>query len=315
MPLIMMRLLNFFFLLPLVFASNTVLAGYLEVTFLGTGTPQPDIDRFGPATMVEANGRYFLFDTGRGVTIRLKQAGIPLSKIEHVFLTHLHSDHVSGLADLMLTGWIWQRQNPLTITGPKGTQALGHHLEQAHQADIAYRSANTRLDAEHAKIKSHEIKKGGEVVYDNDGIKITAFLVNHYPVEPAYGYKIESGEQSIVISGDTSYSENLILHAKETDLLIHEIADAEQQLITNNPRLKRVMAYHTTPEQAASILNQVNPKQAIFTHVLLFVIDEQQVSKKIKNLYRGKFHIANDLLRVGVGKEIRLYPENSRIMR
>ena len=100
--------------LMLLFSINTARAGYMEVTLLGTGTPKPSIDRFGPSTLIEANGRYFIFDSGRGVSIRLQQAGVALSKIENIFLTHLHSDHISGLSDLWLTSWIWQR--PVSYT-------------------------------------------------------------------------------------------------------------------------------------------------------------------------------------------------------
>ena len=302
----MVKLLKPFILFTLLFIAGKASAAYLEVTLLGTGTPQPNIERFGSATLVKANGHYFLFDSGRGTTIRLKQAGVPLSQINQVFLTHLHSDHVSGLSDLMLTTWIWQRQKPITITGPKGTNSLSYHIEQAYQADIAYRSANTRLDETKATLNSIEIKEEG-IVYNDHGIQITAFLVNHYPVDPAYGYKIESGDQSIVISGDTSYSENLVVNAQGADLIIHEIADARQALLNRNPRLKKVMAYHTTPEQAARVFRQTQPKAAVYNHVLLFGISEQQVMNKTRALYDGKVEMGRDLMKIGVGEQIIFY--------
>jgi len=103
---------------------NLARASYIEITLLGTGGPPPNIERFGPSTVIETQGRYFVFDVGRGSTIRLQQAGIPLDKIEQVFLTHLHSDHITGLADLWLTSWIWQRQNKMNVFGPDGTKNL-----------------------------------------------------------------------------------------------------------------------------------------------------------------------------------------------
>ncbi len=302
----MVQSLKPFILFALLSVANTAYASYLEVTLLGTGTPQPNIARFGSATLVEANGHYFLFDSGRGTTIRLKQAGVPLSQINQVFLTHLHSDHVSGLSDLVLTTWIWQREKPITITGPKGTNSLSYHIEQAYQADIAYRTTNTQLDEKKAAINSIEIKQDG-IIYNDHGIKITAFLVNHYPVEPAYGYKIESGNQSVVISGDTSYSENLILNAQGADLIIHEIADAKQELLAGNPRLKKVMAYHTTPEQAARVFRQTQPKAAVYNHVLLFGISEQQVMNKTRALYSGTVEMGRDLMKIGVGEQVIFY--------
>ena len=294
--------------LPLAFllSINIAHAGYMEVTLLGTGTPRPSIERFGPATVIEANGHYFLFDSGRGATIRLQQAGIPLSKIEHIFLTHLHSDHISGLSDLWLTSWIWQRQLPIQLIGPVGTTELAKHLELAHQADLNYRTKNARLNPDAFNISSHEI--GSEkVVYQQDGIKITAFLVDHHPVDPAYGYRIDSGEQSIVISGDTTYSENLIKHANNVDLLIHEIAAANVDLLARNPRLQKIMAYHTTPQQAALVFKATQAKAALYTHVLLFGTDEQSVLETTRSTYNGDVRIGHDLMKVGVGNVITFY--------
>jgi ribonuclease Z len=293
-------------LLILLFFINTAHAGYMEVTLLGTGTPRPSIERFGPATVIEANGRYFVFDSGRGITIRLQQAGIPLSKIEHIFLTHLHSDHISGLSDLWLTSWIWQRQQAIQLTGPTGTAALARHLELAHQADFSYRTKNTKLSPESFTLLTQEIASEG-IVYQQDGIKITAFLVDHYPVEPAYGYRIDSGEQSIVISGDTTYSKNLIKHAKGADLLIHEIAAASSDLLAQNTRLQKVISYHTTPEQAVQIFKAVQPKAAIYTHVLLFGVDKQTVIESTRAGFDGDVRMGYDLMKIGVGDAVTFY--------
>ena len=286
----------------LIYSSN-LSAAYMEVTLLGTGTPRPSIERFGPATVVEANGRFFIFDSGRGITVRLQQAGIALSKIEHVFLTHLHSDHISGLSDLWLTSWIWQRSNKLKLTGPIGTQALAKHLTLAHQADLHYRAEHTKLNKTVFEISSHDIASEG-IVYNHNGVKITAFLVNHYPVEPAYGYRIDSGEQSIVISGDTTYSKNLIQFSKNVDLLIHEIAAADANLLASNPRLKKVMSYHTTPEQAGKVLKATKPKATVFTHVLLFGVDAKTALESTRTYFNGDVRIGHDLMKISVGETI-----------
>jgi ribonuclease Z len=281
-------------------------ATYMEVTLLGTGTPKPSIDRFGPATVITVKGRHFIFDSGRGTTIRLTQSGIPLSQIEHVFLTHLHSDHISGLSDLWLTSWIWQRPTRLNLTGPVGTKDLAQHLVLAHQADFSYRTQNTQLDAKTYDIISHDIASEG-VVYEQDGIIINAFLVDHHPVEPAYGYRIESGETSVVISGDTTYSENLVKHARNADLLIHEVAAADATLLAQNPRLQRVLSYHTTPMQAGKLFNILKPRAAVFNHLLLFGISEETVLKTTQTLFNGDVRIGTDLMKIGVGKRITFY--------
>ena len=298
--------LSISFVLVVLFSIDTARAGYMEVTLLGTGTPKPSIDRFGPSTLIEANGRYFIFDSGRGVSIRLQQAGIALSKIENIFLTHLHSDHISGLSDLWLTSWIWQRQHPLQLTGPIGTLALSQHLELAHQADFSYRTKNTSLNSNFFPILAKEIVSEG-IIYQHNGIKITAFLVNHYPVEPAYGYRIDSGEQSIVISGDTSFSENLIKHAKGADLLIHEVAAANSELLAGNPRLQKVISYHTTPKQAGKIFTATEPKAAVFNHVLLFGISERAVLEATRESFNGDVRMGHDLMKIGVGNELIFY--------
>ena len=292
--------------LILLFFIDTAHADYMEVTLLGTGTPKPSIDRFGPSTLIEANGRYFIFDSGRGLSIRLQQAGVALSKVENIFLTHLHSDHISGLSDLWLTSWIWQRQHPLRLTGPVGTLALSQHLELAHQADLLYRTKNTNLNSDFFPILAKEIVSEG-IIYQHDGIKITAFLVNHYPVEPAYGYRIDSGEQSIVISGDTTFSKNLIKYAKGADLLIHEVAAANSELLAGNPRLQKVISYHTTPEQAAQIFSATEPKAAVFNHVLLFGINERAVLDATRESFNGDVRMGYDLMKIGVGDELIFY--------
>ena len=277
-------------------------ADYVEVTLLGTGTPRPSIERFGSATLVNAGGKYFLFDAGRGVTIRLQQAGITPDQIDQVFLTHLHSDHISGLDDLWITGWIWQRDKPIQVNGPAGTNNFVQSLRKAYQADIAYRTGNVTLEDDKAEISSHEIDQG--VVYENSGVKITAFLVEHKPVEPAFGYRIDFGDRSVVISGDTTYSENLIKYAQDVDLLVHEIADANQSLLIKNKRLQSILDYHTTPTQMSKILNQTHPRLAVLNHILLFGVTPDDVLKVIAEGYKGEVKIGYDLMRINIGSKI-----------
>lgn len=279
-------------------------ADYLEVTLLGTGTPRPSIERFGSATLVSAGGQFFLFDVGRGATIRLKQAGITPNQIDKVFLTHLHSDHISGLDDLWITGWVWQRQQLLDVSGPTGTHQLVNGLRDAYAADISYRGANVGLDDDKAKIESVEIEPG--VVYQQEGVTIRAFLVEHAPVKPAYGYRVEFGDRVVVISGDTTYSENLVKHAQKADLLIHEITAADPALLKRNKRLNSVVAYHTNPDQMAEVLNKTNPRLAVLNHVLLFAVSEEQVIDKIKMQYSGDVTMGYDLMKIGVGNTINI---------
>lgn len=293
----------FYFILLSLFQSS-LHADYAEVILLGTGTPKPSIERFGSATLVNVGGKHFLFDVGRGATIRLHQAGITPNRIDKVFLTHLHSDHVSGLDDLWITGWVWQRQENLVVYGPVGVDGLVENLRDAYAADISYRVSNVGLDDKNAKIESMEICEG--VVYKEDKIKISAFLVDHKPVSPAFGYRIEFGDRTIVLSGDTTYSKNLIKHSQNADVLIHEITAAEDSLLKRNKRLRSVVAYHTNPEQMSLILEKTHPRTAILNHVLLFGVDEKTVIDQIKQNYSGEVLMGYDLMKVGIGNTINI---------
>lgn len=282
---------------------GNVNAAYVEVTLLGTGTPVPDIERFGPATVIEAGGRYFIFDTGRGTSIRLNQAGIPLDKIENIFLTHLHSDHISGLDDLWLTSWIWHREKNLNVYGPVGTEQFATNLQQAYKADINYRIAHAGLVQDNANIDIVEINKEG-VIYDDNGVRVIAFRVNHGIVKPSYGYRLEYRDRSVVISGDTSYSKNLVKHAHNADLLIHEIAATGEGPDVRYPGLKSIMAYHTTPEQMLNVLNETQARLTVLTHVLLYGISTTQVLDKLQREYSGGIYIGEDLMKIGIGDKV-----------
>lgn len=292
---------KYFWILILICAGHAH-AEYAEIILLGTGTPRPSIERFGSATLVAAGGRYFLFDAGRGATIRLKQAGLSPNLIEEVFLTHLHSDHVSGLDDLWITGWVWQRENLLQVRGPQGTVQMVQNLRETYAADISYRTTNVGLNDEKAQIEGHDIKEG--VVYERAGVTIKAFLVDHKPVTPAFGYRIEFGDRVIVISGDTTYSNNVAEQASGADVLIHEITAASDNLLKRNKRLRQVVAYHTTPEQMLNLLQKARPRFTALNHVLLFGVEEQAVMAKIQAEYQGKVVMGHDLMKIGVGSKI-----------
>lgn len=281
-------------------------ADYMRVTLLGTGSPRPSIDRNGPAVLVEAGGKYLLFDAGRGVVQRLQQLDIRISGIHQVFLTHLHSDHISALDDIWLTGWIYQRPLPLNIYGPKGTKSFVEHLSQAYSHDVQLRNQYSGLDPNSGAVVAYEIKPG--VIYSENGVKVTAFLVNHKPVDPAYGYRIDFGERSVVISGDTTYSQSLVDHSAGIDLLVHEIMSVKSEILEKNPRLQKIQRYHTSPEQLVKVLNGVRPRAAILTHIIIVGTTEDDVLQQVNNGYDGELYIGEDLMRVEVGSSIKVIP-------
>jgi ribonuclease Z len=276
----------------------------LRVTLLGTGSPQPRIDRFGPSILVEAGGRKLLFDCGRGATQRIEQLRIPFTDIDALFLTHLHSDHVVGIPDLWLTGWARGRKVPLQIWGPAGTRQMMSHLKEAFQFDIQIRQEDDRLPARGVDVLAKEIEQG--VVYDNAGIKVTAFTVDHGQVKPALGYRIDYGGHSVVLSGDTRYSENLIRFSQGTDVLIHEVIDpaafrAKNPSVTEE-RFWAIAGHHTTAEQAGTIFSQVKPKLAVYSHIVPG--DTPNLLQLTRKTYSGPLEVGEDLMSIEIGVQV-----------
>ncbi|HVW16152.1 MAG TPA: MBL fold metallo-hydrolase [Mucilaginibacter sp.] len=267
----------------------------LRVTLLGTGVPQPAIERFGPSIVVQAGGQCLLFDAGRGCLQRLNQIKLSYDNIDALFLTHLHSDHVVGLPDLWLTGWLLSRRaSPLKVFGPAGTSDMVMYLQKAFAFDINMRIKDDKAPEAGSKLNVIEIHQG--VIYEKDGVKVVAFEVDHGPVKPAFGFRIDYKGHSVVLSGDTRYSENLISFARGTDLMIHEVAVAPDTLHQSNPRYS-ILAHHTTPEQAAKVFNEVKPKLAVYSHIVrLYGLGEEDLLKRTKANYSGPFVIGQDLM-------------------
>lgn len=253
-------------------AFSVCAADDFSVTLLGTGSPAPSPERFGPSTLVEAGGQRLLFDMGRGVTIRLAQKGIPFGAIDAHFLTHLHSDHVNGLPDLWLTGWIQtpygSRKTPFTLYGPSGTQKMTAGLWEAFSEDRRIRTEDEHFPLSGIQFDAHDVNPG--VVYERNGVVVTTFEVDHGEhVKPAYGYKVTYHGHSVVISGDTRYCVNVERAAKGADLLIHEIAMFPEKLLEKLPVYKAVYEHHISPEQAGKLFAAARPKLAVYTHVIL----------------------------------------------
>src|SRR5258708_6517087 len=173
-----------------------------RVILLGTGTPYPDPSASGPATAVVVDGRVLLFDSGPGVMRRLKAAGLPISGPEALFITHLHSDHTLGYPDLILTSWVMRRRAPFAVYGPRGLKRMTNHLMAAYSEDIHIRESGLEHEAGSGyRVDVHEI--GAGVVYQKDGVRVTAIAVPHGEWQHAFAYRIDTPDRSIVISGDT----------------------------------------------------------------------------------------------------------------
>ena len=279
---------------------------FFRVTLLGTGAPPPRTDRFGPSTLVEAGGKKFIFDAGRGAMQRLHQLGIPFADITGMFLTHHHSDHLVGFPDLWLTGWIgrpWgKRTVPLPVWGPEGTRQMMEHLPKAFHVDIRVRSKSYPADG--AQLVAHEIGEG--TVLEQDGIKISAFEVDHGGEElPAFGYRIDYRGRSAVLSGDTTFNENLIEHARGADLLVHEVTLAAGSVAESPQQLKRIAGNHTTPEQAGEVFARAQPKLAVYNHLLLFGgARAEDLIPATRKKYAGPLMVGEDLLQIDIGEKV-----------
>jgi ribonuclease Z len=280
-----------------------------RITLLGSGAPPPRLDRFGPSTLVEVGKEKFIFDAGRGAMQRLHQLGIPFGDITGMFLTHHHSDHVVGFPDLWLTGWIgrpWGKRNvPLQIWGPEGTRQMMEHLPKAFAVDIRVRSRNYPPDG--VKLEARDVDQG--VVFDRDGIKVVAFEVDHGGEElPAYGYRIDYQGRAAVLSGDTTFNENLVRHSQNADLIVHEVTAVAGSAAESAEQLKRIAANHTTPEQAAEVFSRVKPKLAVYNHLLLFggaTADDLIPATRTK--YQGPLIVGEDLLRIEITGRVEPY--------
>lgn len=281
---------------------------FMRVSLLGTGSPRVDPDRSGPAVLVEAGGSFLLFDAGRGVVLRLAQLDIPVAQINPVFLTHLHSDHIFALDDLWITGWIYQRPQPLSVYGPVGTGAFVMEMQQAFAYDVAVRNQHSGLDESSAQVVAVEIEPESGVAYSKNGVSVSAFLVDHGSVEPAFGYKIDFGNRSVVISGDTTYSENLIEHARGVDLLVHEVFAAHPDVLEKNARLREVERYHTNPAQLLRILHETQPRLTVLTHVILVGVKQAALVRHLQDGYPGEVHVGQDLMRLEVGSDVKILP-------
>jgi ribonuclease Z len=280
-----------------------------RVTLLGTGSPQPTIDRFGPGVLMQIAGQTLLFDCGRGVAQRLAQVHVRLGDANKLFLTHLHSDHTVGIPDLWLTGWLeppWaQRTGPLQVFGPAGTRSLMEHLEKAYAWDIDTRIADQKLARENVAVSVTEFTEG--VVYERDGVKVTAFAVDHGDfVKPAFGFRVDHDGRSAVISGDTRFSENLIKHAAGADLLIHQVAAVRPELLAS-PVFQVILAHHTKPEEAGVVFSRVRPKLAVFYHFSLLgtpsspPLTAQDVVAAARKTYDGPLLAGEDLMVFRIG--------------
>jgi ribonuclease Z len=285
----------------------------LKVTLLGTSTPNPLPDRFGPSTLVEAGDERLLFDCGRGATIRLWQVKIPLGTVK-LFITHLHSDHTVGIPDLWLTGFLslpyGSRQEPLRVWGPRGTADMISNLKKAYQADIRIRRQFSPSLSEHqVGIAGQDFGEGA--VYESNGLRVTAFKVRHADIDEAYGFRVDYKGRSVVISGDMASNDNFIKHAQGATVVLHEVGVARPELLEKRPDLRHMLAtHHSSPEDAGRDFAQIKPKLAVYTHYSRLKSDDippveiPEIIARTRAIYSGPLEAGEDLMSISIGDTV-----------
>ena len=268
-----------------------------KIVLLGAGTPRPLPERSGPATAIVVGEQAYLVDFGPGVVRRAAAAaakGIPAlepTKLNLAFVTHLHSDHTAGYPDLIFTPWVMGRTE-LNVYGPEGIEGMTQHIMEAWRRDIEIRMTGLE-QRKMLAIHAHDVKPG--VIFEDEKVKVTAFHVPHGQWPQAFGYRFDTPGRSIVISGDTSPSEELIAHCRPCDVLIHETYSRATTKVPVMPDWPLYSSkYHTSTEELADLANRAKPGLLILYHLSGRTPDEQ-LKAEVEKTYHGKFVIGHDL--------------------
>ena len=288
-----MRIVWFLLLLPALSAET-------KVVLLGTGTPNADPRRSGPATAVVVDGNAYLVDLGPGVVRRAAAAaekgirGLEAKNLKTAFLTHLHSDHTAGLADFYLTPAVLERNAPLTLIGPTGTRDMMNHIRAAYRLDIDNRIHGLEGDNPAGyEVNVREIKAG--LAYQDAYVKVTAIPVRHGDWRESYGYLFETKDRRIVISGDTVASEEIVKACQGCDVLVHE-AYSQAGWEKRPPKWQKYhAASHTSGPDLGKLAARAKPKLLILTHLLLWSANEEQLLREVQQSFPGDVRIGTDL--------------------
>ncbi|ORV36271.1 ribonuclease Z [Mycobacterium conspicuum] len=275
----------------------------IEVTLLGTGSPIPDANRAGPSTLVRAGGQVFLIDCGRGVLQRAAAVGVGAAGLSALLLTHLHSDHIAELGDVLITGWISSfapEPVPLPIIGPPGTAETVEATLKAFGHDIGYRIAHHADLNAPPPVEVHECTEGS--VWDRDGVTIRVAPTDHRPVAPTIGFRIDFDGASVVLAGDTVPCSGLDGLAAGADALVHTVI--RKDILTHVPqqRIKDVCDYHSSVQEAAATAARAGVGTLIMTHYVPAIVpgQEEQWRALAATEFGGRIELGDDLHRVEV---------------
>ena len=273
----------------------------MDIILTGTGSPMVDPNRAGPSTLVKAGESVFLVDCGRGVLMRAAAAGVQASGITALLLTHLHSDHITDLSDVITTRWVTTvGPNPLPIIGPPGTKAVVESTLAALAPDISYRIHHHADNTEPPEIHVHEYTHGP--VWDEGGVRISVAPTDHRPVEPTIAFRIEHGGASVVLAGDSVPCATLDELASGANALVHTVIRKDLVELSPSQRLRDILDYHSSVEQAAETAAKAGVDTLVLTHYVppLFAGQEDQWRALAATAFGGRVELGDDLLTVSV---------------
>jgi ribonuclease BN (tRNA processing enzyme) len=280
--------------------STLPLSRITQVVLLGTGTPNAEPDRAGSALAIVINDTPYLVDAGPGIVRRANEAfengieGLAVNKLSRVFLTHLHTDHTVGLPDLIYSPWVLERESPLMIVGPDGTKAMAEHLSQAYEHDV-----RVRLEGlEPANQTGHEVDArdvAPGVVYEDDNVTVTAFQVSHGSWDMAFGYRFETPDRTVVVSGDTRPTESVVQNCAGCDILVHEVYSHAKWELRSDVWKEYHAASHTSGIQLGEIAARARPGLLVLTHQLLWGATPEELMAEVRQGFEGRIAYGRDL--------------------
>ena len=274
----------------------------MQITLLGTGVPTPNPKRHGPAQLIRAGNFNVLVDCGSGTVNQLLQTGVLPTQINHILITHHHSDHYIDLDHFIITRWIMGADQPLHLYGPIRQKKMIEDMLAVHEYDLKIRVEHQETNRPLPEVIVQEIDEGK--ILEVEGLKTTAFLVEHPPVELAFGFRFETKDRSIVLSGDTRPCENVVKNSHGVDLLVHECMHSAKAPFmpgggwkSAEHRIEAMARYHTFPEKLGLVARDAMPKMLLTTHMVPSSVPWELLELIGRN-FSGPIVIGEDLMTI-----------------
>ena len=276
-----------------------------KLIILGSGTPNPDPERYGSGYAIIVNESAYIVDFGPGIVRRIsamspswggKFSSMELENINIAFLTHIHSDHSGALADLILTPWIMGRSEPLNLYGPKGLQSMSENIIEAYIDDINYRLYGSQPANKLGYTTNvNEITEDG-IIYKDNNVEVIAFKNNHGDFKNSFGFLFITEDKRILLSGDTAVSNNLIKYGENLDILVHEVFSSETFVNKTKDWQTYHKAHHTSSIDVGKIAKKLKPKKLVLSHILFWGASDESLINDVRENFNGETIIAQDLM-------------------